>query len=90
MTKSRQNRPRLDSCSPPITDTVVRLDSHGCPVYVSMEEALLSDVESCILWVVNHPTDVLHGLGWAALAAGSLYLAYDAMQSPRRPARRRR
>jgi hypothetical protein len=68
-----------------IIDTVpVRIERDGEPVYVSEREAGLFALASGFLWVCEHPAQTLHGLAWTSVAAGSLYLLYDAMKPRRR------
>lgn len=62
----------------------------GTPVYAPAQEAGAAAVASGILWVLDHPRQTLEGIAWASLAAGSAYLAYDAVCPARSPARRRR
>jgi len=80
---SPQNSQWPDS-GPPIIDTVLQLDSDGCPVYMSADEALLQNVGSCVTWMLDHPADLLHGLLLAALGVAGLCLAYDAISPARK------
>ncbi len=68
----------------------IATERDGTPVYAPAREAGAAAVASGILWVLDHPQQTLQGIAWASLAAGSAYLAYDAVCPARRPARRRK
>jgi hypothetical protein len=85
--KKNGNRPDI---VPKIIDTcLVGFEPGGTPVYVSGREAGLAAIASCILRVFDHPHQALQGLMLASVAAGTLYLVYDALCPVRRPVRRR-
>jgi hypothetical protein len=90
MMKRQQISQWPDSCPPPVIDTVLRLDSDGCPVYMSTQEALLENVDSCVGWILDHPADLFHVLILAALGVGGLFLVYDSIAPARAPSLRRR
>jgi hypothetical protein len=76
---------------PPVIDAFpIGTECDGTPVYAPAREAGAAAMASCILWVLDHPRQTLQALASASLAAGSLYLAYDAVRPARTPARRRR
>jgi hypothetical protein len=84
----RKNANPPDVAAKIIDTCIVGVEPDGTPVYASGREAGLAAIASCILWAFDHPHQTLQGLALASLAAGSLYLAYDAMKPRQKPPRR--